>query len=80
MINIPEGFKPVAVRDDQLGTCVISFNPDLKEFFLVVNGKGMGPVNLKDLKSLRENINDVIDLKGQFLYIESYNANGTQKE
>jgi hypothetical protein len=79
-MTVPEGFKPIAVRDDRLGICVISYNHDLKEYFLMVNGKGVGTFNLRDLKSLKENLADVIELKGRFVYIESYNADGTLKE
>jgi len=79
-MRVPEEFKPVAVRDDQFGTNVISFNPDTKTFYLVVNGVSMGPLDMRDLKGLKENICDVIDLKGRFVFIESYNADGTQKD
>jgi hypothetical protein len=79
-VEIPDRFKPVAVRDDRLGTTVVSFDPDTKEFFIVVNGKQMGPLMLADIKCLRENLNDIIDLKGRFVYIESYNPDGSQKD
>ena len=73
---IPEGFRPVVVRDDRMGTCVISFNIERKLFFLVVDGKGAGPFNLQELKALKENLIDVIDLKGRFIYLEEYTAEG----
>lgn len=73
---IPKGFRPIAVRDDRMGTCVISFNPESKLFFLVTDGKGAGPFNLQELKALKENLTDVIDLKGRFIYLEEYTAEG----
>lgn len=78
-ILIPEGFRPIAVRDDRMGTCVISFHPERRLFFLVTDGKGAGPFKLNELKALVENLKDVIDLKGRFIYIEDYEPDGTKK-
>jgi hypothetical protein len=83
---VPQGFRPIAVRDDRQGKCVISFNLETKEFYLVVNSStdkppvGAGPFTLNDLKQLVENVKDVIGLKGQYLFIEEYEVDGSRRE
>lgn len=77
MMLTPKGFKPIAVRDDRGGTCVVSYNPDTKEYFLAVGGKGAGPFTLNELKQLTANVTDVIDLRGVYIYIETYGVDGT---
>jgi len=79
-IDIPEGYKPIAVRDDRLGTCVISFHITEKKFFIYVNGKNVGPLELRDLSSLKENVNDVLSMKGQYMFIDDYDIYGEQRE
>jgi len=76
-VNIYEGFKPIAHRDQRgMPTTTISFNPATKKFLLVVAGKAGGPFSLDELKSLLANITDVIDLGGRYLYIDGFSANG----
>ena len=75
---IPEGFHPIAVRDDRMGTCVISFSPSRKRFYLVIDGQGAGPFDIQNLKALKENLADVIEMKGRFIYITEYEADGTR--
>lgn len=77
---IPAGFTPIAVRDDKLGTTVISYNPDRKEYFIVVNDRTMGPLKKADLECLIENVKDVLDHKGPYLYIEEYAPDGQRRE
>lgn len=79
MNEIPSGYKPIAVRDDRQGSCVISFNRDLKLFYFSVNKQVAGPFNVKDLQQLAENIKDVLSMKGNFLYIDSYDVLGEKK-
>ena len=82
-ILIPQGFTPIAVRDDRQGTCVISYNPTTKaqeKYFIVVNGNGCGPMSLNDIKTMVENMKDVIDLRGKYNYIQDYDSDGTKKE
>jgi hypothetical protein len=76
---IPDGFLPIAVRDDNLGTTVISYNPDRKEFFLVVNERAMGPLVKSDLECLIENIKDVLSHKGHYCYISEYLPDGQRR-
>jgi hypothetical protein len=78
-MDFPEGFKPIAVRDDRLGTTVISYNPDTKEYILVVGEHSMGPLKKIDLKCLLENVKDVIDHEGHFIYIEEYGVDGSRR-
>ena len=75
---IPKGFVPIAVRDDRGGNCVISYNTLNKKYFLVINGHGAGPFTLPDMKQMVENMKDVIDLKGRYIYIEDYDVDGTR--
>lgn len=70
--TIPEGFRVIAVRDDRMGKCVISFSRDTKTFYFSVNGVPAGPFHEKDLRQLMENIRDVISMRGNFHYIEGY--------
>jgi len=73
-----EGYKPIAVRDDICGNTVISFNTETRDFILSVSGKLLGPVTVKEMSALRDNISDVIDMKGRFLYIDSYDVTGAK--
>jgi hypothetical protein len=75
---VPAGYRPVAVRDDRQGKCVISFNRDLRLFYFTVNKASAGPFNEKDLRQLMENIKDVLSMKGSFHYIDGYDAQGNQ--
>jgi hypothetical protein len=74
--DIAEGYKPIAVRDDIAGNTVISYSTENRDFILAVSGKLMGPVTLKEIKALRENLNDVIELKGRYLFIKEFNVTG----
>jgi hypothetical protein len=79
-ILIPKGFHPIAIRDDIAGNCVISYHLGKKQYFLAINGKGLGPINLNDMKQLVANMIDVIDLKGIYIYLDDeYSADGTKK-
>lgn len=75
---IPKGYVPIAVRDDRGGNCVISYNTSTRKYFLVINGSGAGPFSLPDMRQMVENMKDVIDLKGRYIYIEDYAADGTR--
>jgi len=74
-----EGYKPIAVRDDISGNTVISFNTETRDFVLAVSGKIMGPITMKEIKALRENLSDVIEMKGRYLYIKDFTVDGTPK-
>jgi hypothetical protein len=73
---IPEGYLPVAVRDDRNGTCVMSFNPVTKMFYFSINEIAAGPFKLDELKGLKENIDDIVSMRGQFVFITAYDAYG----
>lgn len=76
-MNIYEGYKPIAHRDQRgMPKTTASFNPLIKKFLLVVAGKAAGPFSLDELKSLAANISDVIDLGGRYLYIDGFSATG----
>lgn len=76
-MNIFEGFKPIAHREQRgMPVTTISFNPVTKKFLLVVASKPAGPFSLDELKSLLANITDVIDLGGRYLFIDGYSATG----
>lgn len=74
--KMTEGFKPIAVRDDRQGNTVVSFNTETREFLLSVSGKLAGPFKLNELRALRENLNDVIDMEGRYLFIKEYTSRG----
>ena len=76
---VPEGYRPIAVRDDRQGKTIISYNMNIQRFYFVVNGSAAGPFTINDLRALNANIKDVIDLKGRFIYIEEYDASGNVK-
>jgi hypothetical protein len=78
--EITEGYVPIAVRDDRLGNTVISHNTEKRDFLLSVSGKLAGPFSLNELKALIENIGDVIEMKGRYLYIKEYDAHGKHTE
>ena len=75
-------FRPIAVRDDRLGLCTISHNPNAaKDKFMVgINGKTAGPFSESELKALVENMKDVLSMRGRYLYIQDYNVDGSKKE
>lgn len=77
--EVAEGYKPIAVRDDISGNTVISFNAERRDFILAVSGKMLGPVTSKELAVLNDNISDVLEMKGRFLFIDSYTVTGEQK-
>lgn len=79
-MDLLEGYKTIAVRDDRFGNNIISYNPATKDFMLCVNGKIAGPFNEKELTGLRENINDVIHMRKNFLFIEDYLPNGQRRD
>jgi len=80
MLPLFDGYKTIAVRDDRSGKCVISYHPERKEYLLVVDGKPAGPFTERELKALDANIQDVIHLRGRYLYIEDYTADGQRIE
>ena len=73
-----EGYRPIAVRDDIAGNTVISYSTEGQDFILSVSGKLLGPLTLKEMKALRENISDVIEMKGRFLYIKEFDVHGNE--
>jgi len=79
-MDIFEGYKSIAVRDDRYGNNVISYNPTRKDFMFSINGKPAGPFTLKEMQGLKENINDVVSMRGNFLYIEAYSPDGTRQD
>lgn len=76
--KVAEGYKPIAVRDDITGNTVISFNTETRDFILSVSGKMLGPLTTKELTTLNLNIGDVIEMKGRFLFIDSYDVDGAK--
>ncbi len=74
--EVAEGYKPIAVRDDISGNTVISFSTENRDFILSVSGKMLGPLTSKELAALNANIADVIEMKGRYLFIESYDVTG----
>ena len=80
MDEMTKGYVPIAVRDDHMGNTVVSFNTEERKFLLSVDGKLAGPFTLNELKALNENINDVVSMKGMYLFIKEYTARGEKSE
>lgn len=71
-----EDYAPIAVRDDRSGNTVISYSTEHRDFILSVSGKLMGPISLNEIKALVENLKDVIEMRGQYLFIKDYDSHG----
>lgn len=78
MVDIKEEFFPIAVRDDLNGKNIISYNPQTKEYLLSISGKLAGPITLKEIEILQENLKDVLELKGRYLFIKEYDIQGNR--
>lgn len=76
--KIIKDFKPIAVRDDYHGKAVISYNIETQEFLLSVSGKLMDPINLKEITILRDNLNDVLEMRGRYHFIKEYDVKGNK--
>lgn len=75
--DMTEGFVPIAVRDDLYGNTVVSYKTETREFLLSINGKLAGPMKLEEIRALRENLNDVLDMpRGKYLFIKEYTVRG----
>jgi hypothetical protein len=70
MTTIPQGYLPVAVRDDRYGKCRVYHHPSINSYFLSVNGKILGPLNVAELRNIRENVDDVLELRGRYVYLD----------
>lgn len=70
-------YKPIALRDDYNGKSVISFNTETKRFSCSVGDKSIEPLTLRELEVLRDNLTDVLEMKGRYLFIKDYD-NHTQ--
>lgn len=79
-MDLFDGYKTIAVRDDRFGNNVISYSPTKDDFMFSINGKPAGPFTLKELQGLRENINDVVSMRKNFLYIEEYSPDGSRPD
>lgn len=76
-----EDFKPIAVRDDRNGTTVISYDQKTKKFLVSVSGEILErPLTLKEIEVLRDNFNDILEMKGRYLFIKEYDILGSQNE
>lgn len=72
-------YTPVAVRKNGLGMCVISHNPETKQFIVSVNGNISGPYTLREIEAARDNFTDLLDMRGMYLYIQDYDIFGEEK-
>lgn len=75
-VIIPKGYRPIAVRDERMGACVLSYNEENKTFIIVLGEKIAGPYVLDELKLLAANMKDVIEMRGQYLFITEYGPDG----
>lgn len=59
-----------------MGNCVISYNYEKKLYVVMVNKKPVGPLTLNELRAMVENIHDVLDLRGRYVFIDEYDVYG----
>ncbi len=71
IVMIPEGFRLIA--ETEYGKCVASVyhNPSKKTFLLVLDHeKSYGPMKHLQLETLHHVVNDVIEMRGKYIYLE----------
>lgn len=78
--DMEEQFKPIALRANHLGTCVISVWPDEKQFIVSVNGTVAGPFKLREIEAIRDNFNDLLEMNGQYLFLNDFDIYGREKD
>ena len=72
-----EGFKPIAVNDDRMGTLVTSYNPTTREYLISVGGKLLGPLTRHEMKALVVHTGDLLTIPpGMYVYLTSYDVYG----
>lgn len=77
--EVTQGYVPIAVRDDYAGNMTISFNTETNQFLVSTNGKLAGPYSLDELKIIKENISDVIEMDGMYLFLTKYTVLGVEE-
>lgn len=71
VVLIPAGFRLIA--ETEWGKCVASVyhNKDKKSFFLVLDHEtAFGPMKAPQLETVHHVINDVVEMRGKFIYLE----------
>jgi hypothetical protein len=71
VVLIPKGFRLIA--ETEWGKCVASVyqNKDEKTFLLVLDHeRAFGPMKAPQLETVHHVINDVIEMRGKFIYLE----------
>ena len=65
------GWRCISVRENQAGLSIAEvFVNDEKEFLILANDNVLAPISLKQLEEIREAINDVIWMRGQYSSID----------
>ena len=77
--KIEKAYKPVAIRKNGLGNCVISYNTDDKSFIVSVNGKLSGPFVLGEIEAIRDNFSDLLEMRGMYLFMSHFDIYGGEK-
>lgn len=78
--HMEEVFKPIALRANHLGICVISVWPEKKLFVVSVNGNVAGPFKLLEIEAIRDNFNDLLEMNGQYLFLNEFDIYGREKD
>lgn len=78
--EVTNGYTPIAIRDDRSGNTVVSHNPIEGKYLVSVSGKLSGPYTMRELEVLKDNVQDVLDMKGlPPHYLKDYDIYGRQQ-
>jgi hypothetical protein len=71
-VLVPDGYRKIVVRENQSGfsLCDVYFNPDTKKYFIRTGDRLAGPMDKLQLVAIKDAINDVLWLKGNYLFLE----------
>ena len=71
IVLIPEGFRLIAETEFGRSVASIYHNKDRKLFLLVLDHEtSFGPMKIAQLATLHHVINDVIEMKGKYIFLE----------
>ena len=70
VVLVPKGYRLIAKTERNASTASVYYNSDESLFFIVVDDKAMGPIPLPKLSTLSHVIADVIDMRGNYFFLE----------
>ena len=51
-VKIPDGYKAIAIRNNRMGRCAVSYHHSKQLFYLAIDDKVAGPFTINELKAL----------------------------